>query len=250
MATKPTNTTSLTPRVETAPWDNRYKIGKDDPPQPVEKGFGPWKSKGVTKWKKLQRDRLATNMPFVAQRLGYNAALGLKHYMDNNGTDHWIDLESMVATVPSAKGEFLREVDDAVKFVESLSVGTYDICAINSRECEILQSEGWNWFFAVAGYRAWGKGHVVVRPGSRMYPNELEYSLDFEYKIFDEYNWHEYKSADIGYLLNIPDRWLGEFHLQGMAMEYVTRGSLHRNFKWKKNHSIPSNQFASIPRRG
>ena len=230
--------------------DNHYQLGNRDPKMPAVETIGQWKSKNVTDHVLMAYVMLIVGKTDVIRNLGYNAALGLEHYLSGSGSDYWIDFESMVATAPSAKRAFLREVAWAIQFAESLPVGSHDICSKATEEQAIAMNESRNWFFAVAGYSSWGMGRVVVRSGPKGRERERNYELDFEYKMYDGYDWHEHKSADIGFVLNIKDKWMGEFHLQGLAREFISRGIIKRKFKWVKGGQIPGNQLASIPTRG
>ena len=51
-------------------------------------------------------------------------------------------------------------------------------------------------------------------------------------------------------ILDVKDEWMGEFHLQGLASEFISRGIIKRKFRWVKGGPIPGTQFASIPARG
>ncbi len=78
------------------------------------------------------------------------------------------------------------------------------------------------------GYSAWGKGNATVCKD--------EYTLEFEYKFYDRYNWDTGKSVKIlGY--KVTDQFMGEFHRQGLAQEFNMRGSVKKTIMWKKGQA-------------
>lgn len=90
------------------------------------------------------------------------------------------------------------------------------------------KAESWNWYYAVGGYSAWGKGKASVC-------ND-EYTLLFEYKFYDRYNWDKGKSVTI-LGITVTDAFMGEFHRQGLAREFDMRASVKRTIKWKKGQA-------------
>jgi hypothetical protein len=68
------------------------------------------------------------------------------------------------------------------------------------------------------------------------------YTVDFEYKFYDRYNWDAGKSVRLAGI-TITDKFMGEFHRQGLAQEYDCFGSFKRHLTWKKGEAIPPNQL-------
>jgi hypothetical protein len=69
-----------------------------------------------------------------------------------------------------------------------------------------------------------------------------EYELDFEYKFFDRYNRDAGKSITFAGI-TVTDKFMGEFHRQGLAQEFDCRGSFKRHFTWKKGGKISEQQL-------
>jgi hypothetical protein len=59
--------------------------------------------------------------------------------------------------------------------------------------------------------------------------------------VFDRYNWDKGKSVEIAGI-TITDRFMGEFHRQGLAQEFDCMGSFKRRFTWTAGSSIPGGQ--------
>jgi len=166
----------------------------------------------------------------------------MAHYLiDNDGRPLTINLEGMVRDVPSATARFQREVQQMQRFVETLPLGSLN--SIRSTNVEAgynTQSENRNWFFAIGGYTTWGMGSAAVS-GTRA---DLAYAVDFDYKFYDRYNWDAGKSVTFGGI-TVTDRFMGEFHRQGLAQEYDCRGSFKRRLTWKKGQIIPGSQLTA-----
>lgn len=220
-----------------------YKIGTDDPPVTPDTGAGPWNSKPKTMSAKVQKAAILDVIPTSIVLIGDNAAKHVLHYLGNTGKDLRIDLEGMINEVSSAKKLYYLEVDQAKAFVETLPVGTYDITSTKVQGGYNTKSESTNWFFAVGGYSVWGKGKATIQNNS----TGREYSLEFEYKFYDRYNWDTGKKVDI-FGIEVTDYFMGEFHRQGLAREYNEIGSINRHFIWKHGQTIPPGQH--VPPHG
>jgi hypothetical protein len=170
--------------------------------------------------------------------VGDDATKHMAHYLGNSGRDYTIDLEGMVAEVPSAHRRYDAEVAQAKEFVETLAAGQYNITSQRTNLGYNRQSESANWYFATGGYSTWGKGVAVVKDG----PTGRQYDVAFEYKFFDRYNWDAGKSVTIAGV-KVTDTFMGEFHREGLAREFDCNGSFERRFTWRKGDAIPQVQL-------
>jgi hypothetical protein len=112
---------------------------------------------------------------------------------------------------------------------------------VTSKNVEVgcnTQRESQNWFFAIGGYSSWGKGVATVADG----PTGRSYQVDFEYKFYDRYNWDAGKSVTFAGV-TVTDKFMGEFHRQGIAKEYDCNGSFKRRFTWTKGQRIAQAQL-------
>jgi len=204
-----------------------YKLGTADPTVTPDAGAGPWGSQQPT-LRRIALRQMAINFiikyvqPFLP-----NAAAHLLHYFGNSGLSMTIDLASMIQDVPSARKLYAKEFSEAVAFVESLQEGDHHITSGAASEGYNTEDESMDWFLAVGGYDAWGKGpaKVYCRDGKRCY------ELTFVYKMVDRYNWDIGKTAPVGGVL-VPDVFMGEWHLQGLAKEFGVSGSVTKTAHW------------------
>ena len=210
------------------PVSSDFKIGTDDPKINPDRGAGTWNSKSK---EILTAAKYVGIMDVLGPSylvIGADAAKHMAHYLENSGSDYTIDLEGMVAQVPSAKTLFDVEVDKIKAYVEQLPPGTYEVTSIHAVNGYNYKRESTNWFFAVGGYSVWTKGQATVTgtgPGHAC-------KLELEYKFYDRYNWDGGKSVTI-FGIEITDEAMGEFHREGMAKEYNEVGSFRRTLEWK-----------------
>lgn len=205
-----------------------YSVGTSDPPLRPDPGAGPWNSKPTEAGTFLKKQAVIQILPHAYLIIGDDATKHMYHYMGNSGSTYTIDLEDMISDVPSAKANFNREMEEAKKFVETLGLGVHNITSTSiNRPLYNNKSESWNWYFAIGGYSAWGKGVATIIDSGKI----RNYYLQFEYKFFDRYNWDGGKSVTI-LGITITDREMGEFHRQGMAREFDCVGSITRSINW------------------
>lgn len=224
------------------PADRHYTKGTADPVIKPDIGAGIFGSetREVAMWMAKQAilELLPPRGSAASLFIGVDAARHMKHYLDATGRTLNIDLENMVDSGPTATGRFKNEVRQAQKFVEKLAVGTHSITSKTAESAYNYKNESKNWFYAVGGYSTWGKGKAVVRDSG----TGREYELQFEYKFFDRYNWDTGKSVTIAGI-TITDKFMGDFHRQGLAQEFDMTGSIKRNFRWKHGEAIPEEQY-------
>lgn len=222
------------------PPNRDYKIGTGDPVITPDPGSGVWGAKSA-ELSYIALKEMITRPEFLSScviAIGDDAVKHLSHYFQNSGRSYTIDLEGMLDEVPTAKKMFEFEVDQARAFVETLPPGTHNITSRTAESSYNYKTESKNWFYAVGGYSIWGKGVATVT----VTPSGNEYTLEFEYKFFDRYNWDTGKSVTIAGI-TITDAFMGEFHKQGLAREYDEIGSIRRRFQWKHGGLIPPAQY-------
>ena len=205
-----------------------YQIGVDDPPIIPDVGAGVWNSKGWT-LKIVALKGLILNCLNTISVAMPDAVAHLQHYFRSTGSDYTIRLQKMIDEVPSAKDLYERELNMARSFIDTLPDGKHSITSGTVSIGYNGQEESSNWFYAVGGYKAWGKGNVTICNG--------EYTFEFEYKFYDRYNWDNGKQVTfLGCV--ITDEFMGEFHRQGIAREFDMRGSIKKTLKLEKGKSL------------
>ena len=113
-----------------------------------------------------------------------------------------------------------------------LPPGRHPITSRRVQEGYNGSDENRNWYLATGGYVRWGTGTVEVLEGG----GNRSYSLDFEYHVYDRYNWDTGKSVTI-LGVTVTDAFMGDFHRQGLAREFDMRGSVKKTIKWKKGQA-------------
>jgi hypothetical protein len=222
--------------------DRNFRLGIGDPPITPDIGSGAFNSvpTDVSMWALKQTivEILPPRGGAAVVFIGDDAAMHMKHYMDASGSRLTIDLEDMVSSGPTATERFKNEVRQAQLFVEKLPVGSHVFTSLTAESAYNYKHEGKNWYFAVGGYSTWGSGRATVRNGA----TGKEYEVQFEYKFYDRYNWDKGKSVSIAGI-EISDKFMGEFHRQGLAREFDMNGSMTRHLRWKQGDKIPDAQF-------
>ena len=168
---------------------------------------------------------------------GINATKHLLHYFDNTGLPYTIDLEGMVKDVPSAKDAMVGEFHRAQHFLAKLPPGTYDFTSRAAHGATSFESESADWFFATGSYTFWGKGTARIT----MAGGQRHYDVAFEYRFYDRYNWDRGKAVSIGGM-TITDKFMGEYHREGLAKEYDCFGGLKRSLSWTGDVAVPRDQ--------
>ena len=211
-----------------------YKIGTSDPIIGQDPGAGMWNSKSKTMKMRVLKTKIIEHLPFAYAVIGDDAVKHMYHYFDSSGIKYAIDLQDMIDDVPDAKDRYEREVAKAKQFVQTLPVGTHNITTDTAVEDYNRKVQNWNWFYAVGGYSAWIRGVAKVEQDKS---GKRKYRLDYEYKVADRYNWDMGKQVDI-FGVTITDKFMGEFHRQGLAKEFNMEGSIKAAIEWDSLNPI------------
>jgi len=222
-----------------------YKVGTDDPQVTYDPDGGAFASKEWTwKWWYLKRVFLA-DLYYVESTLP-DATAAMRHYFGASGSTHTINLAGMVRDVPSARSNYNDELAEAMKFAETLDLGEHSITSGAISDGYNPQSENLNWFLTTGGHSVWGKGKVTVSC-----PNgKKKYKLAFRYEFRDRYNWDKGKFVTVGGI-TIYDKWMLEFHLQGLAQHFNMIGSATATYEWEESKPLtPEPKPITVPSPG
>lgn len=213
-----------------------YYLGNGDPTIAPDPGAGRWSSVRRSPRTVALKVAFYGYLPHCWVLVGDDATKHMYHYFGNHGRDYTIDLQDMIDEVPSAKRQYEIELARAKAFVETLPEGTHQIASrtATSRAYN-AQNENKNWYFAVGGYSAWGEGTATV---ARDAAGRRSYTLDFEYKFYDRYNWDGGKSVTI-FGVTVTDEFMGDFHRQGLAREFNMYGSVRHPVAWGAPTAAP-----------
>lgn len=215
-----------------------YKLGTDDPTITPDPGAGAWNSESKTIKMRAREAALRAVLGGAYVVIGDNAVKHLAHYLDNSGRNYTIDLKGLINDVKGEKELYNRELSEAKRYVESLNrTGRFEITSRTARGGYIQQSENRNWYFAVGGYSAWGKGVAQVTSDAA---GRKSYRLEFKYKFYDRYNWDGGKKVTI-FGQTITDEFMGRFHREGLAREFNMYGSYKKTVTWGHPTAAPGN---------
>lgn len=232
--------------------DKNYILGTNDPVLRHDLGAGAWdsKSREVT-YIALAAAIIRILPPFpesLVTRLvtGPNAMRHMDHFFGNSGHDLTIKMESMIVATERNKKRLASEVHQAKTFCETLPLGQHNITSRNVNIGNNDKHETKDWFFATGGYQSWGKGKVKITEDAS---GVRQYALNFEYKMFDRYNWDGGKSVDIAGI-TVTDEFMAEFHRQGIAREFNQYGSVKRQLSWSHGALVPHDNIYPPDGRG
>lgn len=217
--------------------DRHYRTGTGNPPLRPDPGAGPWNSRPGTAAAIAQHAGLLGLVMHGTPNVypGINATRHLRHYLLNTGLPYTIDLEDMVRSVPSAGPWMVREFRQAQGFLKTLPVGRHRFTSIFAEGGSYnVQEENADWFFAIGGYARWGRGEATISDGKI----GRHYEIDFEYCVYDRYNWDGGKSVTI-MGTTVTDDFMGEFHRQGLAREFDCHGAIRRKLVWDGDFGAP-----------
>ena len=212
-----------------------YIKGTLDPKIKSDPGSGKWCSdKQEAKYLVYKRAIEAALELRVGKTLaGEDADKHLQHFFNNTGNDLRIDLKTMIDRVPSLKLFYEQELAEAKAFASNLSTGSHWITSSRLRSGYARKSENSNWYYAVGGYAYWGKAKVNVINAS----THKTVTVNFEFKLFDRYNWDKGKKVTIGGQI-VTDNFMQNFHRQCYAKEFNVKGSYLKKYTFKiKNGS-------------
>lgn len=201
---------------------------------PPDQDAGPWNSKPAETSYQALKGAIYNAQVVV----GDDAAAHLRRHFAGTGKVYKVDLEDMIEDVPSARQSLESELDQAMNFAESVPVGQHHTTSRKAEGGYNDQSENANWHFAIGGYASWGKGKGIVEESA----SQRSYEMDFEYKMYDRCNLDNGKTVNlVG--IETTDKFMGEFHRQGLAREFDCRGSLRRSVTWKHGEAATPNQL-------
>ena len=195
-----------------------YKIGTADPTMTPDAGSGAWNQTPWT-WKLWSLKKLIQGNIGIVWMGMPDAVNHIQHYLGNTGKDYTIDFDDMIDDVPSVKTHTDTETALAQAFVETLANGKHDVTSGSGSTGYATKAQSWNWFYAVGGYSAWGKGKADVCHGRK----GPDFILELELKFYDRYNWDGGKSVTI-LGVTVTDAFMQKFHRQGLAKEFDMNG--------------------------
>lgn len=209
--------------------DRDYKIGMTDPRRASDPGIGLWNSRPKLAFFSDIQVRLEIALQLGAGNLfpGTNASRHMLHYLGNSDLPLQVDVENLLQSSIGARTKMGKEVRSAQASIKRLLTGRHCVVANRRRRGIVRSSDSRDWYFALGMYAVWGKGIVNID----RYRGELRYRFEFLYRIYDRDNWDEGKKTNfLG--IELSDRLIGEFHLEGLAREFDCVGEVRRQLAW------------------
>lgn len=206
-----------------------FAPGDVDPPVTRDEGAGEWGTDPTTVEMTVKRGLIYDILPTAAIVIGDDAVAHMLHYLVGTGSDYTIDFEDMIDDVPLTKQYYENEIELAKAYVETLPAGVHKFTSTKIMpNLYATKDQSYNWYFAIGGYSAWGKGVATVTDK----PNGTRaYRMEFEYKFFDRYNWDGGKKVNI-FGIEVTDEFMARFHREGLAREFDCYGSVSKSVTW------------------
>jgi RHS repeat-associated protein len=217
------------------------KLGTDDPTPTVDPGAGVYGSATNFSAASLAERALMMRFHALARQASLlhsvkwpDASRHMNHYLGNTGRPLTIRLERMLKESLAAREHFIRERRIFIEFVNGLDVGNHDVTSghINGGQHRNVDE---NWYYAVGGYSAWGKGRAFITCGP---DGKKRYAFAFSYKFYDRYNWDNPKIAMV-HGVKVHDILFGKLHLYGLAREYDLKGMVTETIRWTEGDPLP-----------
>jgi hypothetical protein len=158
--------------------------------------------------------------PGAVNRYGKEAAGSFAHYFDNNGADYYVSVEKLNKELPRINQLFLSLTESLRTAASARPSGKTTFSMAKAEVASITRQESENWYLAVAGFSYWISGEVEVSEDQKV-------TGTVNLHLWDKYDWDPGViipiSTPLG-VINVDQERVGEFHRQGLAKEFVTRG--------------------------
>jgi hypothetical protein len=209
---------------------DHYRLGSEHPIIRHDYGSGVWDSKDWTYQAQSERQTVKKiAAPVFSLAVGKDASRHMQHYLANHGKNITIRLDQMLAQCLDAKHRYRQELNNAMRYAETLPEGSFRIMAVNPNSGYCHKKDSENWYLATGGYATWGSALVIKECGAG---GDCQYAMFFTFHYFDRYNWDGGKTFNIAGR-TITDKVLAEWHRMGLAREFNMFGDLTHIFKWK-----------------
>lgn len=182
-----------------------------------------------------------SRVALVAESMGHvNAARHMRHYLGNTGATLQVSVDNMLRDVPSFRGAYDREEDEARLQVADriraagAATAPQQFHLNGERRSDVYCDKGQSadWFYAIGGFTHWWEADVTLIPDAKGGPPTV--MMVFTMKMHDRYNWDQGKAVSIAGI-TVTDQQLGRLHRVGLAQEFDVDGSATpRTLTWKE----------------
>ena len=159
-------------------------------------------------------------------------ALGrMMAYLGNSGSTLLIPVDDVFSKSDFAKRQLRLWVGAFQDFIERQADGVYPVVSIDTGFRNANDSVDWH--FAMGGYKDWLKGTATVDSTA-----DKTYRLDFQYFMYDDYNWNPEKETPPFIPESMSDAKMREYHLEGLAQNFAQQGFVFRTITWNAGERL------------
>jgi hypothetical protein len=235
-----------------------YAFGSTSPDITPDEGSGSWCSAPMTA-ERIANKQLLKGALYSGQldkKFGPEAVHNLKHYLDKTGNTVVHDGMALLRRSVQLQMVFSAELQAAKQFCQIQAACTNaPICSTKAGWGAFTQEGDPHLFYAIGGFKYWGQGSVSITPVDAV---ARQIKLDFEFHLFDRYNWDSGKKIRVpsnewiekarGWYRNrnrapddpykdgaitISDTSLQKFHRQCLAKEFDQRAIIRTSIEWR-----------------
>lgn len=158
-----------------------------------------------------------------------NAKGFFSHFLDNNGEDYIIDMESFLED-ENALYTRNAELNRALRACEKLAVVGEKINVYQEEELVHHNLQG-DWKMALGSY--FTSIEVI-----NLTVTENTYSATFIYKVTDFYNWDENKTENFIDGFDLSQKDFAQLHREGTAKHFLSKGEISYTVSWTEGQTV------------
>lgn len=168
---------------------------------------------------------VASKAQALADAAGHtHAAAGMRHYLDNTGSDFTIKPDEAMNDVAGLKHHADIVISDEVDKLVRDPANHNKAVAFTTpwKGTSVGQAENQDWFLAMASVEVCATGVVTIIPAEG--GGQPRIAMDYQVHFFDRYNWDGKKFVVI-MGVKITDKRMGGLHTAGLAKEFNQFGT-------------------------
>ncbi|MBH0776022.1 hypothetical protein [Nocardia bovistercoris] len=153
-----------------------------------------------------------------------HAAAGMRHYLDNSGSDFTIEPDAAMTDVANLKSHADLVISERIGDLARDPSNHNKTVAFTTpwHGTSVGQSENQDWFLAMGSVEVCATGVVTISPAAG--GGQSHIAMDYQVHFFDRYNWDGKKFVVI-LGVKITDQRMGGLHTAGLAKEFNQFGT-------------------------